>query len=201
MPPSSLPSPARITCPPPHCLSPGPTSSARVGRARCVASPLRIRSRHVAEAARGRQNTNSDDEGRSGRDAKRTLWWRRVWWGWWTLPVPPTPDRPTVLTELVPRQVYGFDQPQGVLKVLVNVRMTAVVLREGGLLVNNPVAPTTECLDLLRSLVDRHGPVITLSSAALEHKSYFAPFARNFPSAALWAAPGQWSFPLNLPFA
>jgi hypothetical protein len=50
--------------------------------------------------------------------------------------------------------------------------MTAVVLREGGLLVNNPVAPTTECLDLLRSLVDRHGPVrhITLSSAALEHK-------------------------------
>lgn len=26
------------------------------------------------------------------------------------------------------------------------------------------------------------------------------PFARRFPEAELWAAPGQWSFPLNTPF-
>lgn len=95
-----------------------------------------------------------------------------MWGGWWKLPVPPSPLRPTIRSELVEGQVYGFDQPQGVLKVLINTRMTVVVLEEGGLLVNNPVAPTRECLRLLQDLIDEHGPVryITLSSAALEHK-------------------------------
>eukprot|EP00951_Prasinocladus_malaysianus_P049135 scaffold666355_cov84-Prasinocladus_malaysianus.AAC.1 len=106
-------------------------------------------------------------------------------------------SRRTVRQELVQGQIYGFDQLQGVLKILINVRMTVVVLQQGGLLVNNPVAPTHECLELLEELVLRHGPVkyIALSSVALEHKSFFGSFARKFPDAELWAAPGQWAFP------
>ena len=94
-------------------------------------------------------------------------------WGlWWQLPVPASSTRATVRTELVKGQVYGFDQLQGTLKILINTRMTVVVLKSGGLFVNNPVAPTKECLRLLQELVDVHGPVkyITLSTAALEHK-------------------------------
>ena len=75
-----------------------------------------------------------------------------------------------------------------------------MVLRKGGLFVNNPVAPTPECLQLLQELVDRHGPVkyIALSSAALEHKTFLRPFTREFPDADVWIAPGQWAWPLNI---
>lgn len=33
----------------------------------------------------------------------------------------------------------------------------------------------------------------------LQHKIFVAPFARKFPSARVWTAPSQWSWPLNLP--
>jgi hypothetical protein len=33
----------------------------------------------------------------------------------------------------------------------------------------------------------------------LEHKVFVGPFARRFPQAQVFVAPGQWSFPLNLP--
>ena len=39
------------------------------------------------------------------------------WPLWWQCPVPATATRPTVRTELVEGQVYGFDQLQGTLKV------------------------------------------------------------------------------------
>jgi len=126
----------------------------------------------------------------------------RWWWRWWQLPIPASLNRPTLRSELVKGRVYGFDQLQGTLKILINTRMTVVVLSSGGLLVNNPVAPTKECQRLLQELVDAHGPVkyIALSTLALEHKTYYVPFARCFPEAELWVAPGQWSFPLNIPF-
>ena len=95
----------------------------------------------------------------------------RMWGDWWQIPIPATPNRPTVRAELVKDQIFGFDQIQGTLKIYVNTRMTVVVLQEG-LLVNNPVAPTKECLRLLNELVQKYGEVkfITLSSVALEHK-------------------------------
>eukprot|EP00192_Tetraselmis_astigmatica_P012104 CAMPEP_0117689780 /NCGR_PEP_ID=MMETSP0804-20121206/24726_1 /TAXON_ID=1074897 /ORGANISM="Tetraselmis astigmatica, Strain CCMP880" /LENGTH=402 /DNA_ID=CAMNT_0005502683 /DNA_START=44 /DNA_END=1255 /DNA_ORIENTATION=+ len=112
------------------------------------------------------------------------------------------PQPANAAQQLVKGRVYGFDQLQGTLKILINTRMTVVVLSSGGLLVNNPVAPTKECQRLLQELVDAHGPVkyIALSTLALEHKTYYVPFARCFPEAELWVAPGQWSFPLNIPF-
>eukprot|EP00951_Prasinocladus_malaysianus_P009630 scaffold70307_cov44-Prasinocladus_malaysianus.AAC.1 len=30
---------------------------------------------------------------------------------------------------------------------------------------------------------------------------FLAPFARKFPKAQVWVAPGQWSWPINLPIA
>ena len=40
---------------------------------------------------------------------------------------------------------------------------------------------------------------IVLPTFAYEHKVFAGPFARKFPSASLWIAPRQWSWPLNLP--
>jgi len=127
----------------------------------------------------------------------------RTWGLWWQLPVPATSIRPTLRAELVAGEVWGFDQLQGTLKIFINSRMTVVRLAEGGLFVNNPVAPTYECLRLLHELEDKFGPVkyIALSSVALEHKAYLKPFAQKFPSASVWVAPGQWSFPVNIPIA
>jgi len=87
-----------------------------------------------------------------------------------------------------------------VLDVIVNVRMTVVRLRDGGLFVHAPVAPTRECVRLVREL---GAPVryIVLPTTAVEHKVFLGPFARAFPEASVYAAPGQWSFPLNLPLS
>ena len=127
-----------------------------------------------------------------------------------------------------------------------NIRMTVLKLRDGSLFVYGPVAPTRECLRLLREL---NAPVkyIVLPTSAVEHKArafaargclqlprtppttkrsfaaqvFLGPFAREFPDAEarvlalphaacspadiaplqIYAAPGQWSWPLNLPLA
>jgi hypothetical protein len=59
---------------------------------------------------------------------------------------------------------------QGVLDVIVDTRMTVVRLRDGSLFVYSPVAPTRECLRLLREL---NAPVkyIVLPTSAVEHKA------------------------------
>lgn len=67
----------------------------------------------------------------------------------------------------------------------------------------NPVAPTVECVRMVRELEATYGPVkyIVLSSAALEHKGTTGPFSSKFSKAKVFVAPGQYSFPLNLPVA
>jgi Domain of unknown function (DUF4336) len=82
--------------------------------------------------------------------------------------------------------------------------MTVVKLEAGGLLVYMPVAPTTECIRLVKELVATHGDVkyiILPTSSGLEHKVFVGPFARRFPQAQVFVAPHQWSFPLNLPLS
>jgi hypothetical protein len=77
--------------------------------------------------------------------------------------------------------------------------MTVVRLAStGGLWVHAPVAPTDECVRLIREL---GAPVehIVLPTFAYEHKVFVGPFSRRFPRAKVWVAPAQWSFPLNLP--
>ena len=105
--------------------------------------------------------------------------------------------------ELISGRIWAFDQVQGVIYVHVPVRMTVVKLDAGGLFVYAPVAPTTECLQLLTELEATHGPVrhILLPSLALEHKYFAGAFAGARPGAQLWVASAQYSFPLDLPLA
>jgi Domain of unknown function (DUF4336) len=126
-------------------------------------------------------------------------------WRWW-LPVPlyPYSQRRTLCREVILDWVWVFEQIQGVLYVVTPIRMTVLRLETGGLMVYAPIAPTPECLRLLQDLVDRYGAVkhiILSTTSGIEHKVFVGPFARACPSAIVYVAPGQWSFPLNLPLS
>ena len=112
-----------------------------------------------------------------------------------------TSRRKTIRRELVPGRVWAFDQAIGIFYVSVPIRMTVVAMETGGLFVYAPVAPTEECLGLLRPLIREHGPVrfIVLPSVAVEHKVLAGPFAKRFPSADFYATDRQYAWPLNLP--
>jgi hypothetical protein len=100
--------------------------------------------------------------------------------------------------------VWTFDQLQGILYVVVPIRMSVIKLEAGGLLIYAPVAPTRECIRLVQELVAEHGDVkyiILPTISGLEHKVFVGPFARRFPNAEVFVAPNQWSFPLNLPLS
>jgi len=128
----------------------------------------------------------------------------RDYWGWWPLlPLYPYGRRRTLRRQLVADQLWAFEQLQGLFAVAVPIRMTVLKLRQG-LLLYAPVAPTPECLELLRELESAHGPVVTIvhpTASGLEHKVAVPAMARAFPAADLWVAPGQWSFPLRLPLS
>jgi hypothetical protein len=118
------------------------------------------------------------------------------------VPLYPYGQRRTLRRELVPNQLWTFEQLQGILYVTVPIRMSVVRLAAGGLLVYAPVAPTAECVRLVQELEQQEGPVryiILPTASGLEHKIFVGPFARRFPQAQVFVAPHQWSFPLNLP--
>lgn len=133
----------------------------------------------------------------------------QAWNLWLALPIFPFRTRKTIREEVVPGQVWTFDQLQGTLYVHVPVRMTVVkyVDRETGenaLLAYCPVAPTRECIRMVRELEKEHGPVrhIVLPTLGVEHKVFAGPFARAIGrKAQLWVLPGQYSFPINLPLS
>ena len=123
-------------------------------------------------------------------------------WPWWPLlPLYPYGRKRTLVRELIPEQLWSFEQLQGVFYVAVPIRMTVVRVR-GGLMLYAPVAPTREVCQGLKALEDRFGPVKTIvlpTASGLEHKLPVPPMARAFPQADVWITPGQWSFPINLP--
>jgi Domain of unknown function (DUF4336) len=128
----------------------------------------------------------------------------RSWPFWLTLPIYPYSQRRTIRREVAADNIWTFEQVQGIFYVVVPIRMTAIKLAGGGLLVYAPVAPTGECLALVNELVALHGEVkyiILPTISGLEHKVFVGPFARQFPQAQVWVAPDQWSFPLNLPLS
>lgn len=126
--------------------------------------------------------------------------WR---WPFWPLvPIYPYGQRRTLCQEIVKDTIWTFDQCQGILHVIVPIRMTVIRMEEGGLWVYAPIAPTPECLRLMCNLEAKWGPVkhiILPTVSGIEHKVFVGPFARQFPTAQVWVAPNQWSFPLNLP--
>ena len=116
-------------------------------------------------------------------------------------PLAPYGSKATAMNEVVPGQVWTFDQLQGLLDVLVNVRMTVVALQNGGLWVHNPVAPTQELMDMLAPIVAKHGPVkhIVVGSAAIEHKIYSDPSARSSQPPTSGVPQKNWTFPVDVP--
>jgi len=109
--------------------------------------------------------------------------------------------RATVETTIIENTMWTHDQIQGVVNVNVPVRQTVIRLKDGGLWVHNPVAPTPQVLDMMKKLERKYGPVkhIVLGTVALEHKATFGPFCQKFPKATVWIQPGQWAFPVDLP--
>ena len=116
-------------------------------------------------------------------------------------PLVPAFARQTYRYEVDPGRMWFFEQKQGIglgLNVSVNVRMTVIKLKSGGLWIHAPVAPTDECIALLREL-DAPVEHIVLPTTLFEHKIFVGPFQRRFPDASVWIAPDQWSWPVNLP--
>ncbi|KAL5230145.1 hypothetical protein ABZP36_028921 [Zizania latifolia] len=115
-------------------------------------------------------------------------------------PLGPFLNRRTIRTEAVKGRIWLFEQEQalGFSSVSTNTRMTVVKLKSGGLWVHAPIAPTKECIQLLKEL-DAPVEHIVLPTFAYEHKVFFGPFTRKFPKAQIWVAPRQWSWPINLP--
>uniref|UniRef100_A0A5B7B5J1 T4P13.26 protein n=1 Tax=Davidia involucrata TaxID=16924 RepID=A0A5B7B5J1_DAVIN len=115
-------------------------------------------------------------------------------------PLGPFLNRRTIRTEAVKDCIWLFEQEQalGFSSVSTNIRMTVIKLKSGGLWVHAPIAPTKECVQLVKEL---GAPVeyIVLPTFAYEHKIFVGPFSRKFPRAQIWVAPRQWSWPLNLP--
>eukprot|EP00884_Botryococcus_braunii_P004826 jgi/Botrbrau1/14344/Bobra.0014s0001.1 len=113
-------------------------------------------------------------------------------------PLGPFFSRKTIRKEIDPGSLWVFEQEQGLgfSNVSTNVRMTVIRLTSGGLWVHAPVAPTKECVALLKEL---GYPVeyIVLPTFAYEHKVFMGPFTRAFPKAKAYVAPSQWSWPVK----
>ena len=86
---------------------------------------------------------------------------------------------------------YAFEQLLRFQNVSATVRMNVQRLRNGKLWVVAPVAPTGECFSLLLKDIGEVEHLV-LPVTALEHKAFFGPFQRQFPSASCVAAPGQY---------
>jgi hypothetical protein len=128
----------------------------------------------------------------------------QTWSLWPLLPIYPYSKRRTLRKEVVKDTIWTFEQVQGIFYVIVPIRMTVVRLDSGGLLVYAPVAPTRECVRLVRELEAKYGEVkyiILPTVSGLEHKVFVGPFARRFRNAQVFVAPSQWSFPVNLPLS
>lgn len=85
-------------------------------------------------------------------------------------PLGPLFSRQTIRRQ-VEKDIWCFEQTQALesFSVFTPVRMTVIRLKNGGLWVHSPVAPTEECIALLNEL---GGPVeyIVLPTFAYEHK-------------------------------
>ncbi|MFK8182251.1 MAG: DUF4336 domain-containing protein [Phormidesmis sp.] len=128
----------------------------------------------------------------------------RAWPLWPIVPIYPYGQRRTLRREIIPDKLWLFEQVQGIFYVVVPIRMTVIKLADGGLMAFSPVAPTPECVRLVRELEAAHGPVkyvILPTVTGVEHKYFAGPFGRKFDQAEVYVAPNQWSFPIDLPLS
>lgn len=128
----------------------------------------------------------------------------RAWPLWPIVPIYPYGQRRTLRREIIPDKLWLFEQVQGIFYVVVPIRMTVIKLAAGGLMVFSPVAPTRECVRLVRELEAEHGEVkyvILPTVTGIEHKYFAGPFAQRFKQSQVYIAPHQWSFPVDLPMS
>ena len=128
----------------------------------------------------------------------------RAWPLWPIVPIYPYGHRRTLRREIIPGKLWTFEQVQGIFYVVVPIRMTVIKLSGGGLFVFSPVAPTRECVRLVRELEAEHGEVkyvVLPTVTGVEHKYFAGPFAQKFKRSQAYVAPNQWSFPLDLPMS
>ncbi|MGB3291487.1 MAG: DUF4336 domain-containing protein [Phormidesmis sp.] len=128
----------------------------------------------------------------------------RAWPLWPIVPIYPYGQRRTLRREIIPDKLWLFEQVQGIFYVIVPIRMTVIRLAAGGLMVFSPVAPTRECIRLVRELEAEHGEVkyvILPTVTGVEHKYFAGPFAQKFERSQVYVAPHQWSFPIDLPMS
>ena len=126
------------------------------------------------------------------------------YWKWWPLfPLYPYGYKKTIFNELLPDQVWSFEQLQGLYYVAVPIRMTVIKV-DDGLMIINPLPPTKELIKGLEILVSKYGEVKTIvlpTASGLEHKIGLPALVRIFDKSDIWVCPGQWSFPINLPLS
>ena len=99
----------------------------------------------------------------------------------------PYGKRATHVEELIPGQVWSFEQLQGVYYVAVPIRLTVVKV-PGGLMLINPLPPTVELCAAITELEAEHGAVCTIvlpTASGLEHKLPLSALARAFPKSEL----------------
>jgi hypothetical protein len=108
-------------------------------------------------------------------------------------------SRETRLIEIVPGEVYALEQNLALGPLETPLRCVVIKLKDGTTWVHAPLAPTNEFFELAESV----GPVkhVVVPTYALEHKIFAKPALERWPSAKLWVAPGQFSFPVNVPAA
>ncbi|CAJ1381344.1 unnamed protein product [Effrenium voratum] len=144
------------------------------------------------------QEVKAPEDWRKGPGVSRD----QRWSFWPALPIAPYERRLTKRYEVVPGELWTFEQKQGILYIHVPIRMTVYRMQSRrALFVYAPVAPTDECIRLLRELEEQYGEVayIVLPTVAVEHKYFVGPFSQRFPKAQVWVCPGQFSVPLQLP--
>mmetsp|Transcript_46348 Transcript_46348/g.110345 ORF Transcript_46348/g.110345 Transcript_46348/m.110345 type:complete len:480 (-) Transcript_46348:24-1463(-) len=112
-------------------------------------------------------------------------------------PLGPFTERRTVRKQ-VGDGMWTFEQVQCLANISINVRMTVIKLECGGLWVHNPIAPTEECINMIKEL---GAPVkyIVLGTTQYEHKIFVGPLSRRWPEAQVYTVPQQWSWPIDLP--
>lgn len=159
----------------------------------------------LQEAAESLLGKQASDDGRVERGSSKPLkdgTGGRFYFNVTGFPFPLGPlfARQTVRTEVEPGTIWCFEQEQSLagLNVTTTIRMTVIKLQNGELLVYAPIAPTRECVHLVKEL-DAPVKHIILTTHAYEHKIFISPFQRRFPEAQVYVVPNLWSFPLNLP--
>ena len=99
----------------------------------------------------------------------------------------------------MPGEVYALEQNLALGPLETPLRCVVVKLKDGTCWVHAPVAPTREFFELAEEI----GKVahVVVPTYALEHKIFAKAALERWPSAKLWVAPGQFSFPVDVPLA